>query len=76
MTDLRPAPGQPGSDQLPFMAAFGDPDLMDCSCPRGKHSRSCLADRADAQRSRELADARQPEDIRWLNGHGWDGRFD
>jgi hypothetical protein len=71
---LRPAPGQPGSDQLPFMAAFGNPDLLGCSCGR-RHKRACLADRAEAQRARELADALLPEDIRWLNGHGWDGRF-
>jgi hypothetical protein len=71
---LEPAPGQPGSDQLPFMAAFGNPRLTTCRCRRG-HGAACLARRAEAGRARELADALQPEDIRWLNGHGWDGRF-
>lgn len=56
------------------MAAFGNPDLLDCSCRR-RHSAECLARRADAERARELADALRPEDIRWLNGHSWDGRF-
>jgi hypothetical protein len=78
---MEPAPGQPGSDQLPFLAAFGDPELIDCDCSgllfvrRGEHSRWCLARRADVQRAKELANALQPEDILWLNHHGWDGRF-
>ena len=81
---LRPAPGMPGSDVLPFMAAFGNPGLADCSesClgwpwqrRRGGHTRECLRDRAQWQRDRELADALLPEDIRWLNDHHWDGRF-
>jgi hypothetical protein len=78
--DLQPAPGQPGSDQLPFMAAFGNSLLIDCHCSgwpwnRGGHTRGCLASRADAERARELADALLPEDIRWLNDQGWDGQF-
>jgi hypothetical protein len=71
---MEPAPGQPGSDQLPFVAAFIDPGLIDCGCGR-RHRRPCMAQRAKAARAKELANALQPEDILWLNHHGWDGRF-
>lgn len=63
-----------GDDRLPFMAMYGNPALMDDGCRDG-NCRDCVRRRADGERSNELARALQPEDIRWLNSHGWDGRF-
>lgn len=75
MTELRPAPGQPGSDQLPFMAAFGNPDLVTCGHGDGCSRPRCTAERAQRHYERDLVNALRPDDIRWLNGHGWDGRL-